>query len=40
MGLPYMPISWGGAMGVNVGIYGSPMECLGVLLEDVLSQFQ
>ena len=25
MGLPYMPISWGGAKGVNVGIYGSPM---------------
>ena len=27
MGLPYMPISWGGLRGV--GIYGSPMECLG-----------
>ena len=24
-----LPISWGGARGVNVGIYGSPMECLG-----------
>ena len=24
-----LPISWGGASGVNVGIYGSPMECLG-----------
>ena len=28
MGLVYMPISWGGARGVNVG-YGSPMERLG-----------
>ena len=25
-----MPISWGGARGVNVGICGSPMECLGI----------
>ena len=25
MGLPYMPISWGGARGVNVGKYRSPM---------------
>ena len=22
-------MSWGGARGVNVGIYGSPMECMG-----------
>ena len=28
MGLPYMPIHWGG-LGVNVGIHGSPMECMG-----------
>ena len=26
-----LPISWGGARGVNVGIYGSPMECPGFL---------
>ena len=26
MGLPYMPISWGGARGFNVGsIYSTPM---------------
>ena len=31
IGLPYMPISWGG-FGVNVGIYGSPMECLGFIV--------
>ena len=31
MGLPYMPISWGGARGVNVAIYGSPMECMGIV---------
>ena len=30
MGLPYMPISWSGARGVNVGIYSSPMECMGM----------
>ena len=23
-------LHWGGARGVNVGIYGSPMECLGL----------
>ena len=27
-----MPISWGGVRGVNVSIYGSPMECLGIIL--------
>ena len=26
----YMPINWGGARGVNEGIYGSPMERLGI----------
>ena len=36
MGLLYLPISWGGARGVNGAaymiIYGSPMECLGMFL--------
>ena len=32
MGLAYLLISWGGAWGVNVGIYGSPMECPGYIL--------
>ena len=28
--MPYMPISWGGGLGGQlIGIYGSPMECLG-----------
>ena len=31
MGLPHMPISWGGSRGQLIGIYGSPMECLGVV---------
>ena len=26
MGLPYMPISWGGARGVNGAIYGYSLE--------------
>ena len=31
MGLAYMPISWGGGLGGQWGgIYGSPMECLGM----------
>ena len=30
MGLPYMPISWGGARGVNVCIYASSLECTGI----------
>ena len=32
MGLPYMPISWGGLGGQLIGIYGSRMECLGLFL--------
>ena len=35
MGLPYMPINWGGESGVMrgqlIGIYGSPMERLGLM---------
>ena len=30
MGLVYLPISWGGFGGQWGGIYGSPMECLGM----------
>ena len=30
--LSYMPIRPGVVLGVNVGIYGSPMECLGLCL--------
>ena len=30
MGQPYMPISWGGLGGQWGGIYGSPMERLGI----------
>ena len=31
MGLPYNADQARGGFGVNVGIYGSPMECLGYL---------
>ena len=28
-----LPISWGGLGGQLIGIYGSPMECLGLVVE-------
>ena len=32
MGLPYMPISWGGARGINGAAYMAYMECLGMVV--------
>ena len=34
-----LPISWGG-LRVNVGIYGSPMECLGIVKYIVISMYK
>ena len=36
MGLPLMPISWGGARGPNVGIYGSPISRVWVMFRTCL----